>query len=105
MLSPSSVPTGAASNSASYRSPLPDPLLRAVRVAGSVDAVGGRAVAEEELRLLHRRQEELRVARQGGVQRGGARLRGTDDEEVGERHCASCAILIKPVDLVRLTEI
>ena len=39
------------------------------------------------------------------MQRGGARFGGTDDEEVGQRHGASCAILIKPVDLVRLTEI
>ncbi len=53
-----------------------------------------RPIAQKELGLLYRRQEELRVPVEGGVQGGGARLGGADDEEVGPGQAPS---LIRPV--------
>ena len=65
--------------------PAPDVLPVSERVPGS--ALGRRrAVGEEELGLLDRRHEEPRVPGERGVQRRGARLRGTDHQEVRHRH-------------------
>ena len=48
-----------------------------------------RSVGEEELRLLDRGQVKARVTGQRDMQRRGARLRGTDHQEVGQGHGAS----------------
>jgi len=67
----------------------PDPFAGAVRVTGPGDAGGRTLVAEEELGLLRRRQEQLRMAGQRGMERGRARLGRADHEEVGQCHRAS----------------
>ena len=45
-----------------------------------------RPVGQEVLGLLGPRHPDLRVPRKSDVQRGGSRLRGSGDEEVGEPH-------------------
>ena len=70
------------------RSRSPDPFARAVRVARAAlrRACRWAAAGEEVLRFLRRRQEQLRVLDERGVQRGRAGLRRADHEEVGKGH-------------------
>ena len=62
---------------------LPDPLPHTVGVTGPLLGAG-RPVAHEELGLLDRRQVQLRMLGQRGMQRGRACLRRPDDQEVWE---------------------
>ena len=67
----------------------PHVLAPGLDVTRATPGRGRRAVGEEELRLLDRRQEQLRVLGERAVQRRGAGLRRPDDQEVGQAHAAS----------------
>jgi hypothetical protein len=55
-----------------------------VRVARSALGCGRFLVAEKELRLLDRREVEVRMSAQRIVERGGSGLGRAHDEEVGQ---------------------
>ena len=70
--------------------PLPDVLAVGERVTRA--ALGRRrAVGEEELRFLDRRQEQAGMPGERGVQRGGPRLGNPGHQEVRQRHRLSFA--------------